>query len=294
MSSQVSTTDEALAALSKGLAVWSGETNQVISQSSAAINGTLSEISAAVSRCRQRVEALKDIVNSVPEDEDPGPALRELAKAEEQLQRAEQGESLARTVAERGRVLERNLRRTTMDVVPDALGDLRSGISSLEKYRDSSGGGISMGGGSGTGATPSSGVTSGSGGAGGGSSDPYASSDLSMIDISEVDMSDNPASTSDGHHGNSHADYRWMVDTWETTVRPGVDRGATRKDFADRDAARGAPPNRQTANVYDTFMGSDRIVVERRPDGTLNPTNGRHRIAMARSLGITHLPGSVR
>lgn len=292
MGSQVIATEEALAALAKGLSVWSGETNQILSSCNAAISRTLDEISNACALNRQRVEGLKEVLNSMPEDADRGPVLRELAKAEEQLRKSEQGESMARTVAERGRLLERNLRRTSMDVVPDAIGDLRAGISSLERYRDGSGGGgpsPTMGSGGGSSSTPSGGS-----GAGAASSDPYASADLSMIEVSRVDMSDNPVSTSDGHHGNSHADYRWMVDTWETTVRPGIDRGATRADFAARDEARGAATNRQTASVYDTFMGSDRIVVERRSDGTLSPTNGRHRIAMARSLGITHLPGRLR
>jgi ParB-like chromosome segregation protein Spo0J len=39
--------------------------------------------------------------------------------------------------------------------------------------------------------------------------------------------------------------------------------------------------------------GSHPNRLDRRPDGTLNVVNGRHRIEIARELGITSLPAQV-
>jgi hypothetical protein len=83
------------------------------------------------------------------------------------------------------------------------------------------------------------------------------------------------------------------VTTWDQAVRPGLDRGMSRDDFAARDAARGATSPRRTVDVYDMFLGTDPIRVECRSDGTLNVINGLHRITVAQELGITHLPASV-
>jgi hypothetical protein len=67
----------------------------------------------------------------------------------------------------------------------------------------------------------------------------------------------------------------------------------SRDDFAARDGTRGAPPFRRTADVYDMILGSDPLRVEQRADGTLNVINGRHRIEIARELGVIHLPAAV-
>ncbi len=84
-----------------------------------------------------------------------------------------------------------------------------------------------------------------------------------------------------------------VVTTWDQLVRPGLDRGMFRDDFAARDQTRGAPPLRRTADVYDMILGSDPLRVERRADGTLNVINGRRRIEIASELGISHLPAAV-
>jgi hypothetical protein len=76
-------------------------------------------------------------------------------------------------------------------------------------------------------------------------------------------------------------------------VGPGVAAGKTREDFAARDARSNAQPLRRTADVYDMFLGSDRIRVDRRPDGSMDVVNGRHRLLIARELGIKTLPGQV-
>lgn len=83
------------------------------------------------------------------------------------------------------------------------------------------------------------------------------------------------------------------MQTWNDVVGPGVEGGKTRDDFVRRDAQSNAAPLRRTADVYDMFLGSDRIRVDRQPDGSLNVINGRHRFQIARELGIKTLPGQV-
>jgi hypothetical protein len=122
---------------------------------------------------------------------------------------------------------------------------------------------------------------------------------ITELDVSSADLDENPIL--DDHHsrrtfgkgGLSRADYRWAVQTWHDTVGPGVASGKTREDFAERDARTNAPPLRRTADVYDIFLGTNRILADRQPDGSLNIVNGRHRLLIARELGIKNLPGQV-
>ncbi|HET9893932.1 MAG TPA: hypothetical protein VFQ44_03265 [Streptosporangiaceae bacterium] len=117
---------------------------------------------------------------------------------------------------------------------------------------------------------------------------------LELVPLHLADYSENPII--DGYHkgGANRSDYRWAVETWESVIWPKVAAGATRDDFARQDEACGAPAFRCTANVYDLFLGNDRIVFSRLPDGTLSVMTGRHRIEIARELGITNLPAEIR
>ncbi|MGQ0678807.1 MAG: hypothetical protein ACT4OM_03980 [Actinomycetota bacterium] len=125
------------------------------------------------------------------------------------------------------------------------------------------------------------------------------STGLTDLDVSSADLDDNPILDDDrsqgvfGKGGLSRADYRWAVQTWDDIVGPGVAAGKTREDFAERDARSNAQQLRRTADIYDMFLGSDRIRVDRRPDGSLDVVNGRHRLLIARELGIKTLPGQV-
>ncbi|WP_456598811.1 hypothetical protein [Blastococcus sp. SYSU DS0616] len=118
--------------------------------------------------------------------------------------------------------------------------------------------------------------------------------------MSAADLEENPILDDHGTQGGfgkgglSRADYRWAVQTWNDTVGPGVASGKTRDYYAERDMLSNARPLRRTADVFDMFLGSDRIRAERRGDGSLNIINGRHRLLIARELGIKHLPGEVR
>jgi hypothetical protein len=122
---------------------------------------------------------------------------------------------------------------------------------------------------------------------------------LAELDVNDADLDENPILDNDhsretfGKGGLSRADYRWAVQTWNDTVGPGVTSGKTREHFAARDTRSSAKPLRRTADVYDMFLGTDRIRADRQPDGSLNIINGRHRLLIARELGINSLPGEV-
>ena len=106
-------------------------------------------------------------------------------------------------------------------------------------------------------------------------------------------LDDDKAKRTFGKGGLSRADYRWAVQTWNDVVGPGVANGQQREAFVERDAQSNAVPLRRTADVYDMFVGSDRIRADRRADGSINIINGRHRFQIARELGIKTLPGQV-
>lgn len=116
---------------------------------------------------------------------------------------------------------------------------------------------------------------------------------LTALKVNDADLADTPILGEFGRGGLTRADYRWAVQTWRDVVGPGVANGRSRDDFAAEDVASGAPPLRRAADVYDMFLGSDRIRVDRGPDGSLNIINGRHRFDVARELGIDSLPGEV-
>jgi len=47
------------------------------------------------------------------------------------------------------------------------------------------------------------------------------------------------------------------------------------------------------ADVYHSYHGSDAIALDRRPDGTFDVINGRHRIVAARDAGLREVPARV-
>lgn len=118
--------------------------------------------------------------------------------------------------------------------------------------------------------------------------------ELSDVGLANVDYGDNPIIDNFGKGGATRGDYEWAVRTWHDVISPGVARGLTRGDFEAMDNASGAPAFRRVAAAYDLFLGdSDRLKFTRRPDGKLEVINGRHRIEVARALGIGALPGKI-
>jgi hypothetical protein len=86
------------------------------------------------------------------------------------------------------------------------------------------------------------------------------------------------------------SDYDWLVGRFDDTVRPGVEAGMSRDDFAALDG--GKDDRRRLAPVYDTMYG-DRSPVRVSGGGSggaMKIEAGRHRVDAARRLGVTSLP----
>ena len=275
--SVIQTRDEAITSLDQAFGTWSGTWRGVWQQAAAQAAAACSEIDAERRHRATRVAALEAAL-SAASDEQRGVIAAQLERARRSLN----GASVAAADAQRAsEALRSEVRRVTTAsdaVVSRAQADLRRRAGSLSDYRQSSG--TSTTGLNGHGGPPPSGG--------------ILPAELTEVSLRDLDYGNNPLVGAFGKGGASKGDYRWATETWETVVRPGVGKGMSRDDFAARDSEHRAPPFRRTADVYDLFLGnSDRIVLSRTQAGKLDIVNGRHRVAVARELGITHLPARI-
>jgi hypothetical protein len=277
---EIRTRDEALVAVDRGLAQWGTTMTGVLTQAAAMAGAARNEADSAVRRQTTKLAALQAQRASMPPEADTRAIDREIVEAQARLRTAQQAAARVADVVQKVGVLQRNHARSAETQIGAARADLSRRGGHLTAYRASGGGG-----GNGSGGSSSS----------SGTGTPWLSgTGLSDVDVTAADFSDNPILGSFGRGDTSRADYRWAVETWDGVVRPGLARGMTRADFEARDAQRGAAPLRRTAAVYDMFLGdTDRLRLSRKADGSLNVTNGRHRIEIARELGISNLPAQV-
>lgn len=275
---QVRTRDEAIALVDRALHEWEWALTGILTQATGVGQAAQGEAQQVVSLCATRVSALEAAAAAADERQRP--------QLEAQLVRARALHDQARRASVRiadvaagvGQLANAHSRTGTAQVSA-ARGQLGSMSRALESYRV---GNVGSGGG------PSAPASTGTAAVA-----QLSSFGLTDLDVDAADLADTPLQGEFGRGGASRADYRWAVQTWSDTVGPGVARGMTRDDFAARDQRYGAPPLRRTADVYDMFLGTDRIRVDRRADGSLNIVNGRHRLQVARDLGIRSLPGEA-
>ncbi len=294
---EIRTRDEALAAVDAAVAQWAEASAEVLARAMASAGAAQSEADAQVSRRARRVSELTDAL-AVLRDDEPLKAIvaADLARAKESLETGKRAAAGIAGVAARVAALQWSQVRNTQAFAEAARADLVRRGGELGAYRQAGvgagtaglvggGGAARMLGGLALGDAAGSALDGGTGGASW-----LADRGFADLDVVLADYSDNPIVGKFGRGGLNRADYRWAVTTWDEVVRPGLDKGMTRDDFAARDAARAARPPRSYAEVYDMFLGQDPIQIDRRPDGTLHVGSGRHRIEIARELGITRLP----
>ena len=275
---EVRTRDEAISLVDRAFHEWVRTLTGVLTQANAVASGACADAERVVSRCGSKVSALEAALATA--DGDDGRRLNaELVRTRALHDQVRRASVRISDVATAVRQLNRAHESYGTSQAAAARSQLAAMSRAIEGYR---GGGV--GGGAG-GSAPDSANT-------GRSSQP-SSFGLSDVDVSAADLADTPIQGEFGRGGASRADYRWAVQTWSDTVGPGVAKGMTRDDFAARDQRIGAPPLRRTVDVHDMFLGTDRIRVDRRADGSLNIVNGRHRLQIARDLGIRSLPGQV-
>lgn len=305
---EVRTRDEALAAIDRALTQWQAEAADGLDQAMAAADRAHTAAEAETTRRAQRVAVLQARLRELSRaDSQQVQALyaqiqRELADAEQSLEAARRATWRIAEVTRQVARLQRSHARTAESSVSAARADLASRVTALDAYR-AAGARIAIAAGimgvssiAGASAAPAPALAATARSAApsaAGSAGWLADHGLTDIDVAEAGFADNPITGSFGRGGRTRADYRWAVTTWDQVVRPGLDRGMCRDDFAARDAARGSTPPRRTADVYDMFLGTGPVRVERLADGRLNVIDGRHRLAVAGELGVTHLPAAV-
>lgn len=283
--SEVRTRDEAIGAVDRALQDWAVTFTGVLTQAGAAVSGARSTAEQAVNQWASKVAAIEAILSAAAEG-DRRRLEAELVRARARHDRARRASVKIADIASAVIQLARLHAAGGVSMAGAARGKLSAMSGALEGYR--SGGGMSGGGGmGGAGAAPSrsAGVN--------GAHSSLVGMGLSDLDVGAADLADTPIQGEFGRGGASRADYRWAVQAWSDIVGPGVANGMTRDDFAARDERNGAQPLRRTTDVHDMFLGTDRIRVDRRADGSLNVVNGRHRLQIARDLGIKTLPGQV-
>ena len=277
---EVRTRDEAIASVDQAFHEWVQRLTGVLTQANAVASSALREAERVVSLFGAKVSALEALLSAADQN-DRRRLEADLVQARSVHDQARRASvRIADVAAGVGQLNKAHANYGTSQAAA-AQGQLAAMSRAIEGY--GSGG---VGGGTG-GSAPASAST------GNGGSVQLSSFGLRDVDVGATDLADTPINGEFGRGGATRADYRWAVQTWSDTVGPGIARGMTRDDFAARDQRNGAPPLRRTADVYDMFLGTDRIRVDRRADGSLNVVSGRHRLLIARDLGIKSLPGQV-
>jgi hypothetical protein len=284
---QIRSRDEALAAVERALGGWLQNAAGVMTQAAATADAAQSVAAAEVRRWANTEAALRQLLAAAKDEETARPLRQKLNRALACHQTALQASAQVAEVARRVAVLRRQHSQQADAMVGEARADLLRRMGDLDSYRAAGAGGGLAGSGS-AGGVPASVLAPGAGGAAW-----LGGLGMSEIDIETVNFTDNPIQGKFGKGGASRADYRWAVQTWCEYVGLGAARGMTRDDFVARDEAQGAGPLRRSTDVYDMFLGDDRIRVSKRADGSFDVVGGRHRLEIARDLGIGSLPAQV-
>jgi hypothetical protein len=281
---EVHTRDEAIAAVDRAIQAWSTNLTTALASAQRVARAAQDDVAAVVRRRAIEVSAI-EVMLAAAENEQRRHLEGRLVRAREAHEQARRAYVRVSDVAAGVSQLDRGHTTAGTSQVAAARAQLAAMSRALDGYR--SGGAVLGGGGS-------SGMSSANAGAGS-----LPGMGLAELDVSSADLDANPVLDDDraggtfGKGGLTRADYRWAVQTWNDTVGPGVAGGKTREDFVERDGRSNAGPLRRTADVYDMFLGTDRIRADRQPDGSLTIVNGRHRLLIARELGIKSLPGQV-
>ena len=291
---EIRTRDEALTAVDAALAQWAEVSAEVLARAMTSAGAARSEADAQVSWRAQRVSGLIDVL-AVLRDDEPQKAVvaADLVSAEESLKTGERAIAAIADIAARIAVLQRSQVRNSQAFTEAGRADLARRGGELGAYRQAGAGTAGLLGGSNGGVaapTPGGYAVGKASDRGAGGASWLADRGFADVNVALADYSDSPIVGKFGRGGLTRADYRWAVTIWDEVIRPGLDRGMTHDDFAAKDAARGARPPRSYAEVYAMFLGQDPIQIDRRPDGTLHVASGRHRIEVARELGVTRLP----
>lgn len=114
--------------------------------------------------------------------------------------------------------------------------------------------------------------------------------------VTEVCLSDiiNDRQGPLGFEKASREQVAWGLDCLKSVVEPALKMGKGADYFTARDATEGLAGERSYTGVYNWFYNSDHAIKLTRASGGYVVSNGYHRLAVARELGIDSLPAIVR
>ena len=267
---------EAVTELRTALNAWGRTATGLATQLGAAVTAHAANAEAEVRARSSRMAAIEALLVTA-KGEERARLAREAALASASLERARWALNLSNEAAQRGQRVQRQIEEAAGERVQRAAEALSRKRAALVDYESVP--------------IPSASAAAGAGASVGVN---FGVPEIVDVPIEQADFADNPILDGFQRGGADISDYRWAVETWETTVRPGVLAGKTREDFARRDEELGQQSGfRRSAGVYDMFLGDDPVQFSRRANGRLDVASGRHRVAIARQLGLTHLPGRL-
>lgn len=115
--------------------------------------------------------------------------------------------------------------------------------------------------------------------------------EIRTVSIEQIDLSDSPVRSNADFHKVSHAE---MVEGLRKLqqVQQWIEQGATDQMLRDIDAQQGLSGAQGYHNIYRVFYGDSAIKLDL-VDGRYQVTNGYHRLAVARELGMATIPARV-
>lgn len=284
-SGDVRTQDETLLALANAISSWMEESKGALESSATGTRNTLYETTVVLGRRAARVNEITNAIYALPADADASSLQVQLQRAQDSLAIAKLAQEALVASVEEIQQLQNRMNRESSSLAMAARSELLDLIQAVENYRTVGFNVLDHRNVANSSRTAPSNTTRLNG--------IYSRLGLKEVNLSEIDFGDNPIIGEWGRGELTKPDYRWALETWRSVVSPGIENGMTRDDFEARDQARHVDANRRTTSSYDMILGSDPIRVDKLMDGSRSVTGGRHRIEVARELGIISLPMKV-
>jgi hypothetical protein len=259
-----------------------------VSSAHAARQAELDRATAALSACHRA------------EGRDCSALAMEVSRARERLDRARQARSIIQQAEAQFAVRKTRQAAAVDAIVTSARARLGRNAADLATFLGSpTGAGGPM---TGTGGGPP-GTTGATGGALGGSSSERVPSGFppgfAMVRLSDIDDGgDAVTNRSEFGKGYSPEDLRWAHEAFHDVVLPALALGKGMDYFRERDSREGLMGTRSYADTFAGFLNAGRPgrgdeVALSRTGGGFHVDNGRHRIAVARAMGLSEIPARI-
>lgn len=110
--------------------------------------------------------------------------------------------------------------------------------------------------------------------------------------LDRVNLRDSHVQSEEDFKKVSKAEMLEGFEKLQSVVRPAVEKGANADYFSQMDEERGLDYPNGYRKIYDAFYGNDAIRLDKVGD-TYTVTNGYHRLAVAKELGLETIPARV-